>query len=144
MALLACLCSFQHLFAGAHDQPRPLEVPAGQSHDVAMSGGDHLGRIVELCGRRVDGRAVRGDRLDQHRFDDRPLALEVVVERAEADVGLVRDLVDARVVDAPRANSVRAACRSLARVCSRRRAWRSGAGATVPDRLAIFDEAISM
>ena len=32
-------------------------------------------------------------------LDERLLALEVVVERPEADVGLVRDLLDARVVD---------------------------------------------
>ncbi len=35
----------------------------------------------------------------EDRLDERLLAREVVVERAEADVGLVRDLLDARAVD---------------------------------------------
>jgi hypothetical protein len=58
-----------------------------------MRRGDHLRRIVEWRRHRVDRSAARGDRFHEHRFDDRRLALEVVVGGAEADVGLVRDLV---------------------------------------------------
>jgi hypothetical protein len=63
---------------------------------------DDLGRVVELAGRCVDRLAggLRG--LLHDGGDDRVLALEVVVEGAEADVGLVGDLVDPGGVDPDR------------------------------------------
>jgi hypothetical protein len=65
-----------------------------------MRRGDHLRRIVELRRHRADRSAARGDRLHEHRFDDRRLALEVVVEGAKADLGLVGDLLDPGVLHA--------------------------------------------
>ena len=63
-----------------------------------MRGRDNLRGIVELSRARVDFRALGSDRVGQNHLDELLLALEVVVERPEADVGLVRDLLDARVV----------------------------------------------
>ena len=64
-----------------------------------MCGGDDLGGIVELSREGVDFRALGSDRVGEDHFDERLLALEVVVERPEADVGLLCDLLNAGVVD---------------------------------------------
>jgi hypothetical protein len=65
-----------------------------------VRGRDHLGGILERRRERVERRALGRDGLLEHRLDDRFLALEVVVEGPEADVGLVGYLLDPRVVDA--------------------------------------------
>ena len=61
-------------------------------------GRDDLGGIVKLSRDGVDFRALGSDRVGQDHIDERLLAFEVVVERPEADIGLVRDLLDPRVV----------------------------------------------
>jgi hypothetical protein len=84
----------------ADEQPGPVGIAARAADELAVRRGDHLGGVIEVPGHGVDGLALRGDRLGEDRFDDRFLAVEVVVERAEADVGHVGDLVYPRGVDA--------------------------------------------
>jgi hypothetical protein len=82
------------------EEPAPVRIGSGEVDEVAMRDRDHLGRVLDTLRHGVDRRSVRRDCLLQDRPDDRLLAREVVVEGAEADVGLVGDLVDPRVVDA--------------------------------------------
>ena len=81
------------------EQPAPVWVVTGATDKAAVSGGDDLGGIVEMSRERVDFRALGSDDVGEDGLDERLLAREVVVERAEADVGLVRDLLDARAGD---------------------------------------------
>ena len=81
------------------EQPTPVWVVTGATDEAAVSGGDDLGGIVEMSRVRVDLRALGSDDVAEDGLDKRLLAREVVVERAEADVGLVGDLLDARAVD---------------------------------------------
>jgi len=84
----------------AHQQPRPVSVCSTGLNEVSVCDGNDLGGILEVGGHGTDGGPLGGDCLLELRFDDRLLAIEMLVELAEADVGGLGDVVDARAVDA--------------------------------------------
>jgi hypothetical protein len=61
------------------------------------AGREGLGRVVEAADHGVDELAVLLQGVRHRRVEQRGLAVEVVVEGAEADVRAVRDLLDARL-----------------------------------------------
>lgn len=71
-----------------------------QAYEVPMRHGDDLCRVFNLgCG-CDDGLGVTCRGLTEHGIDDRLFVLEMVVERAESDVGEFSDLVDPRALGA--------------------------------------------
>jgi hypothetical protein len=100
----------------AHEQPSPFGLLRGAPDQRAVRDCHNLGGVVELAGRRVD-RLARGlNGLLHDSGNDRVLTVEVVVEGAESDVGLVGDLVDPGGVD-PLARERRARGFEQARPC---------------------------
>jgi hypothetical protein len=47
------------------EQPAPVGIAAGAANEVALRGGDHLGRILELAGDGLDRLALCGARLGE-------------------------------------------------------------------------------
>ena len=84
----------------ADEQPSPVGIDPGEVDEVPVRHRDDFGRVVQVRRDELHRRTVSGDLLAEHGFDDRLLRFEVVVERPEADVRLVGDLVDAGALDA--------------------------------------------
>ena len=125
------------------EQPTPLGILGGAVNERPVRDGDDLGGVVEVAGRCLDclPGGLRG--LLHDRGDDRFLAVEVVVEGPEADVGLVGDLVDPSGVDPLTREASPAPLRSAGRASARLRRARRSICDAADDGLVIVDKLIS-
>ena len=98
----------------ADQEPRPGAVGARTPQRVPHRRGHHLGRILEARERAVQSVRITLEYLLDQRGVDRVLGLEMVVERAEADVGRLGDLVDGDAVHATGGHQVERGPQQLA------------------------------